>query len=194
MRARSRVGEIERLACSASARSADWRFGRDRQLTAAERTRRAGRSRTLAGIEGIAPAPALRRRNALWRSRWFHDDRRLSGALRVIPRLGRWLPIGRVRLHRRSRGDVGLGDSGLTAGGGWRATLQRPQAIFELPVAVLQLLVLAGELPQLILKLLNSHFRVIGLRRYLRGQRQHRGDCRGVRNSMKSGRHLALTT
>jgi hypothetical protein len=80
-----------------------------------------------------------------------------------------------------------LGDGGLTAGGGWRAALKRPQAVFELPVAVLQLLILAGELPQLILKLLNSHFRIIGLRRYLRGQRQHRGDGRGARNSMKSG-------
>ena len=53
----------------------------------------------------------------------------------------------------------------MTAGSGLRAALKQPQAIFELPIAILQLLILAGELPQLILKLLNPHFRVdpIGL-------------------------------
>ena len=61
---------------------------------------------------------------------------------------------------------LGWATAGLTDGGARRAALERPQAIFELPVAVLQLLILAGELPQLILELLNSHFRVdvIGLR------------------------------
>ena len=70
-----------------------------------------------------------------------------------------------------------------------RAALKQPQALFELPVAVLQLFILAGELPQLILKLLNPHFRVgiVGLRESLRTKRQHRGHCRGTRNSMKSG-------
>jgi hypothetical protein len=40
--------------------------------------------------------------------------------------------------------------------------LQRLQALLKLPVAVLQFLVLAGELPQLILKLLDAHFRIDG--------------------------------
>jgi hypothetical protein len=50
-----------------------------------------------------------------------------------------------------------------------RATLQQPEALLELPVAVLQLLVLAGELPQLILKPLDLKFRVgvVGLRQSL---------------------------
>ncbi len=97
---------------------------------------------------------------------WLLNDRRRSGNLRLITRLGLRLPEGRTRLHRGSRGDVGLGDGGLTHGGALRAALEQPQALFELPVAVLQLLILAGELPQLILKLLNSHFRVgiVGLR------------------------------
>jgi hypothetical protein len=77
-----------------------------------------------------------------------------------------WLPERRIRLDRRRRGHVGLGDGRLTDGGAWRPTLKRPQALLELPVAVLQFLVLAGELPQLIFELLNSHFRVdvVGLR------------------------------
>ena len=47
-----------------------------------------------------------------------------------------------------------------------RAALQQPQAVLELPVAVLQFLVLAGELPQLIFQLLDPHFRIaiVGLR------------------------------
>jgi hypothetical protein len=62
--------------------------------------------------------------------------------------------------------DVGLDYGGLSARSALHAPLKHPQALFELPVAVLQLLILAGELPQLILKPLNSHFRVgvIGLR------------------------------
>jgi hypothetical protein len=91
------------------------------------------------------------------------NDRRRSGNLLVVTRL--WLPIGRTRLHRRCRSDAGLGNRGLTAGGALRAALKHSQAIFQLPVAVLQLLVLAGELPQLILKLLDPHFgiAIIGL-------------------------------
>ena len=47
--------------------------------------------------------------------------------------------------------------------------LSAPQALFKLPVAVLQFLVLTGELPQLVLQLLNAHLRidVDGLRRRL---------------------------
>jgi len=111
-------------------------------------------------IEGIATAQASGRH-----SPWFLHDRRRRGNLLVIPRLDLWLPQRRIRLHRRGRRNVGLGERGLTAGSSLCAALQQPQAVFELPVAILQFLILAGELPQLILKLLNPHFRVetIGL-------------------------------
>ena len=125
------------------------------KLTAAEGLRRPRGIRVLAGIEGIATAPASGRHSL----RFLHDRRR-RGNLLIITRLDLWLSKGRIRLHRRSRRDVGLGDRGLTAGSYLRAALKQPQAIFELPVAILQLLILAGELPQLILKLLNPHFRV----------------------------------
>jgi hypothetical protein len=85
------------------------------------------------------------------------------------------LPKRRCRLHRGSRRDPRLDDGWLACGSAWRAALKRPQALLELPVAVLQFLVLAGELPQMILKLLDSHFRVdvTGLREGPRTQRQH---------------------
>jgi hypothetical protein len=54
----------------------------------------------------------------------------------------------------------------------------------------LQFLVLAGELAQPILKLLDSHFqvRIVGLLgEGRRSKRQHRGQGRGAGNSMKSG-------
>ena len=159
------IGEIQRLAGAASAGSADRAvdsaLGRHRKLTAAERARRAGRIGILVGIEGVAtPAPGLRRA-----SRFLHDRRRRGDLLLRIARL----LIVRGELHRRRGGDAGLGDRGRSAGGGLRTTLQRLQALFELPVAVLQLLVLAGELPQLILKLLDTHFRIdgVGLRKSL---------------------------
>jgi hypothetical protein len=162
----------------------------------------------LAGIEGIAAAAALRRsgRPSL---RFLHDRRR-SGDLRLITGLGLRRLIDRTGLlDRRKCRDVGLGDArlsdiGLSDGSlaarrGRRPTLQQLQAVFELPVAVLQFLVLAGELAQLILELLNAHFRigVVGLRQDLRSQdlrsqdvrrhRQHRGDRRGAGRSVKSG-------
>jgi len=58
--ARTRSGEIERLARPASAGSADRRIVRNRQLAAPQRARRARGIRILAGIEGIAAAAALR--------------------------------------------------------------------------------------------------------------------------------------
>jgi hypothetical protein len=84
-----------------------------------------------------------------------------------------------------------LGDGwrgGRAAGSGLRPSLQEPQALFELSVAVLQLLILASELAQLIFELLDPHFRVgvIGLRRSLRGQREQRRECHGAGKSMKS--------
>jgi hypothetical protein len=131
-------------------------------LTAAERARRARGIRRLAGIEGVATAPALRRRHT-WR---FLNDRRRRGNLLVITRLWLWLPIGRIGLDRRCGGNAGLDGGGLAAGDGLRAAPELPQALFELPVAIQQLFVLAGELAQLILELLDSHFRVVGLRKH----------------------------
>ncbi len=98
-------------------------------------------------------------------------------------------PIRRIRLDRGNCCDVGLADGGLTAGRGKRTALKQPQALFELPVAVLQLLILAGELPQLILELLNPHFGVdiLGLCESMRTKRQHRGHGRATCNSMKPG-------
>ena len=47
------------------------------------------------------------------------------------------------------------------SGRGLRAALERPQAILELAVAILQLLVLAGELAQLVLQPLDPHLGII---------------------------------
>jgi hypothetical protein len=154
----------------------------------------------LIGIEGIAAASA---------GRWWHgfrllDDRRRSRDLLAITRLDRRLPVGRAGLRRSHRGDVGLAGRSLAARGDLRAALEQPQPFFELPVAILQLLILAGQLPQLILELLNAQRRifVIGLRQdlwcqdllcqgslqqRLRTKRQHRRHCRDAGNSMKSG-------
>jgi hypothetical protein len=73
---------------------------------------------------------------------------------------------------------------------GLRATLLRAQAFLKQLVLMLQLLVLAGELPQLVLKLLDPHFRIaaiIRLRKRLRTKRKHRGECHDTRNSMEFG-------
>ena len=51
-------------------------------------------------------------------------------------------------------------EAGLSGGGGLRTPLKLPQPLFELPVAVLQFLVLAGELPELVLELLNAQLGV----------------------------------
>src|ERR1019366_145065 len=65
------VCQIERLPRAASTRSADGRLGRDRELTAAERLRRARSIRVPGGIEGIATTTALCLRNFGWRCLWF---------------------------------------------------------------------------------------------------------------------------
>ena len=90
------------------------------------------------------------------------NDRRRRGDLRLIAHLR---PERRIGLHRRHRGGIRQG-GGLAAGSGLRAPLKRPQAFFELAVTVLQFLVLPGELPELIFKLLNPDLRVdiLGLR------------------------------
>ena len=104
----------------------------------------------------------------------------------------RWrsdLVISRLPRARRRRGDHGRGRAGLPRRSGRRACLQRPELLFKLPIAILQLFILAGELPQLIFKPLDLHFRidVVGLRRSRHGQRHHRRNCRGAYEKMNSG-------
>jgi len=141
-------------------------------------------------IAGAATAPAGR---PCRHSRRFLDDRGRCGDLRLVTRLGLRLPHQRCRLHRRSGGDAGLDHGrlltccgGLTGGG---ATLKRPQALFELPVAVLQFLVLAGELAKLVFQPLDPQFQVaiVGLGEGGRGKRERRGERHGPGNHMKSG-------
>jgi hypothetical protein len=69
--------------------------------------------------------------------------------------------------------------------------LKHPQAFFQLPVAILQFLVLPGELPQLVFELLDPHLRIdiVGLRqrrgmRRERAQNDRRSQCRGTGNFM----------
>ncbi len=109
--------------------------------------------------------------------------------MRLVACLWLWLPEGWIRLHRGRRRSVGQAGGLAAAGSGLRASLKQPQALFELPVTVLQFLVLPGELPQLVFELLNPDFRVdiVGLRKRLRAQHQHREQRRGMRNFMKSG-------
>jgi hypothetical protein len=110
------------------------------------------------------------------------------------------LLLSALRLHwPNSRGlrrrDRRLHGDWLATGGSLRTALEQAQALFELPIAKLQFFVLAGELPDLILQLLNPDLRVdlVGLRqrlrRSLRTQPERRGQRRRARYFMKSGRH-----
>ena len=118
------------------------------------------------------------------------------------------LRLRRNRLDRgRSRSHAGLRHRRLTA---WRRRrgAELAQPLFKLPVAELQLLVLTGQLPELVFQPLDPHFQVgvIGLRRDLRGalrstfprerdlcgrclhrQTQHHGDRRGTGSIEESG-------
>src|SRR5438876_979492 len=69
------------------------------------------------------------------------------------------------------------------------AAAELAQAILELPVAVLQFLVLAGELAKLVFQPLDPQFRVaiVGLGERVRGNSQRRGERHGPGNHMKSG-------
>ena len=113
--------------------------------------------------------------------------------LLVVGRLlNRRLPGSRAGLLRWIGRDVGLGDGRRAA----RRGAQLPEAILELPVAVLQLLILAGELSQLVLKLLDPDFRIDVVRllsKRRRGGREHRGHHGRARSRRKSGRHVGLT-
>ena len=168
-------------------RRGDRRFARHRHLAAAKRTRCARGVGVLARVEGIAAAPAAGR----WRRLFLHDGRgRGDLRLLVVAPLGRRItlllagPLLRISLLRiallslwrtglnrgRSRGHAGLRDRRLAA---WRRRrgAELAQPIFELPVAELEFLVLAGQLPKLVFQPLDPHFQVgvVGLRRSLRG-------------------------
>ena len=132
----------------------------------------------LAGIKGVAPASAGRgRRRGLLHDRRGSCDLRLIAPLRLaiawlrlaIARLSLRRSIRCIGLRRRIGGNAGLGDRRLAASYGRRAA-ELPQALFQLTVAVLQLLVLAGQLPQLVLQPLDPHLhiRIIGLGESLR--------------------------
>src|SRR5581483_9058 len=173
------VREVQRFARSAAAGSADRSIGRDQQLAAAQRTRRPRRVRILAWIEGVA---ATRDAAPCW---WrFLDNRRGRGGLGLavtallivaLLAIAALLVVTRLRLRLRGVAALGLiGPLRLLAisalGGGYSGdpglgrrltgrrrcgSLQRPQLLLELAVAVLQLLVLAGQLPELILQSLD---------------------------------------
>ncbi|GAB9081032.1 hypothetical protein BDS110ZK12_33890 [Bradyrhizobium diazoefficiens] len=69
-----------------------------------------------------------------------------------------------------------------------RTAFERPQALFELAVAVLQFFVLAGELAQLVLQPLDPHLGVIvRLREDRRTQGEQRGGRHGAGKDLKSG-------
>src|SRR5436190_1749878 len=88
-----------------------------------------------------------------------------GGGLRALPVLARSSGRDTGLDGARLAGGAGLGGGGgLSTGSSLRAALNHSQALFELPVAIVQLLVLAGELTQPVLELLNSHFRIVGLR------------------------------
>ena len=139
-------------------------------MAGSERARCARSIRILGGIESIATTADLACPGRLPNDRCGRRD------LLVVARLELWLAEGWIGLHRRRRrdtrlgdiglGDIGLGDRRLTGGGALRASLKQPQALFQLAIAVLQFLILPGELAQLILQLLDSHFWVssVGLR------------------------------
>ncbi|MEY9293649.1 hypothetical protein ABH979_006723 [Bradyrhizobium ottawaense] len=72
------------------------------------------------------------------------------------------------------------------------AALERPQPLFELAVAVLQLFVLASELAQLVLQPLDPHLgigiirlRKDRLRSCGRTQREQRDGCHGAGNCLE---------
>jgi hypothetical protein len=103
--------------------------------------------------------------------------------------LGLRLTIGRIGLRRGRSRHAGLGSDRGRSGRALHAALELPQAFFELTIAVLQLLVLAGQLPQLVFQLLDAHFRIsiIGLGKTGGRQREQRGERRGDGHVMQTG-------
>ena len=153
------------------------------------------------GSEGIAAAAVAGRR----RRRVLHD-RRGRRDLRLLLRIGllrgrlliaglRLLVAALLRIRRRLPvAGIGLRGCGGHVRLGWRrcgrcwwrgAKLTQP--LFELPVAILQFLVLAGDLPELVLQPLDAQFEVGILGKSLRGKSEHRSSGRGERKRVKSG-------
>jgi hypothetical protein len=82
-------------------------------------------------------------------------------------------------LGGRHGSDIGL-DRRLP-GCGLRTAFERPQALLELAIAVLQFFVLAGELAQLVLQPLDPHLGIIvRLREDGRAQGEQRGGRHGA--------------
>src|SRR5579859_124235 len=215
------VGEVERRAGYAPVGHSARAVGLNRHSAAAQGLRGARRVRVLGGIEGIAATAARRRFNdrrgsgrdlllriALARVSLLLRIALLRPAiaglgllpvtrLRVtaliaglITRLGRLLVIARRGLRRRRRGDAGL----LPLRRLWVGP-ELPQLLLEQLIAVLQFLVLPGELPKLLFQLLDAHLRIriIRLSKGLRRQKDQRGDRRGAGQLEEIRRHIALT-
>jgi len=96
----------------------------------------------------------------------------------AVPRLRRRVSLRLLR--RRHRRDIGLARRRLSALSGWLAA-KLAQPLLELAVAILQLLVLAGQLPQLVFEPLDPHFGIgiVGLSKYWSGNGEQRRDRRG---------------
>ena len=110
---------------------------------------------------------------------------------RLLLVAGLGLLIGRLRggRGRNARLDHGRRSAGTGGSTDLSAAAELAQAILELPVAVLQFLVLPGELAKLVFQPLDPQFRVaiVGLGEGGRGKRERRGERHGPGNHMKSG-------
>jgi hypothetical protein len=185
----------------------------DRHLPTTERPRRTGGVRILRGIEGIAAAAVTHsgRRRFLHDRRGGCDLRLLIAALLLrirllrrrllitflgllvsaLLRIGR-LPVAGIGLRRRHRGDARLSCRRRRARCCGRRGTELAQPVLELAVAVLQFLVLAGDLAKLVLQPLDAHLEVdiLGQDRKnngLRSDGKHRGGGHGAADHMKSG-------
>lgn len=165
------VAEVERRADD------PWLCGNGK-LATPKRSWRARRIRVLSGIEGIVAASAARN---LWRlddrcrccdlrlpiGRLALDISRRSLRLSVsrlhlrlsVSRARRLLAVSRSGLRGRRRSSAGLG--GSDRGTGRHTPLSLLEPLLEQAVLVLQFLVLAGKLPELVLKLLDPHLRIV---------------------------------
>jgi hypothetical protein len=104
------------------------------------------------------------------------NDGRRCGDLRLVWRRGGRLAIrwSSLLARRRHGGRAGLWLGHLRRlAGRLSGTLDMPQTLLELAIAVLQFLVLAGQLAQLGFKPLESRLGIVHLRPCLRTERQH---------------------
>ena len=91
-------------------------------------------------------------------------------------------------LCRRHRRDIGLAGRSLSRSAA-RLAAELAQPLLELAVAVLQLLVLTGQLPQLVFKPLDPHLGIgiVGLGKHWCRNVEQRRDRRGGGKKMKPG-------